>query len=163
MLCSEAKPSSNAEIYYLHNLFPSTPKHSACTLLLTTILLRSLLAGLQLVEVPAADVQITLVGVHARPELRDLVFAHAGRVVRGAVRGAGIAVGDGLLSGFLGWGRRAAGEPAADGVADGGADCDTAGKSMLACGCLGVWRGKLTYAAVLAIWPKRPGPCDAWA
>ena len=70
--------------------------------LLSTVLVRSLLARLQLVEVPATDVQVTLVLVHARPELADLVLAYTWWVVAAAVDGAGITVGDSLRGLFLG-------------------------------------------------------------
>jgi hypothetical protein len=55
--------------------------------------------------------------------LTDLVLAHAGRVVRLTVCGLSVAVRDGLLRCFLGRGG-AAGEPAADCMADGRTYCN---------------------------------------
>jgi hypothetical protein len=118
------------------------------------------LARLELVKVPAADGEVALVLVHAAPEVGDVLCANAGGLVLGVHGGLAVLVlGERLVdrrSGCAG----AAAEPTANGVADGGTDCDTAvGRDMLA---LRLYEGGLlsvaTYAAVLAIWPKRPLP-----
>lgn len=138
----------------------------------------------QLIKIPSADGQITLVLIHAAAEVAH-VRSTSGVLDRRAVRAAlpqAVVHGLGLRgrsSGLrLGRGAGAAAEEAADGVADGGADCDTAvGKRKE--GSL-VWTGFKTflvlliggfgsdgrrghtYAAVEAIWPKRPGPELCW-
>lgn len=78
------------------------------------------LAGLQLLEVPVADLHVAALLVHARGELlgRGLAVVVAGPLV--LVRGLG------LHRGLLGCGGLGgAAEHAAEGVADGRADGDT--------------------------------------
>jgi hypothetical protein len=94
------------------------------------VLARRLLARLELVQVPSADGQAALVVVHALAEVVDVGSARAGRGHLGSLRHLGcVLVGLGEL-GVLGrgvrGGRRAAAEPAADGVANRRTDCDTA-------------------------------------
>jgi hypothetical protein len=86
---------------------------------------RRLLARLQLVQVPPADGQVALVLRHAVVEALDVASAGAGRLL--ALLHLLVLLREvGVLGRGLG-GRGAATEEAADGVADGGADCDTAG------------------------------------
>lgn len=96
------------------------------------VLTSSLLASLELFEVPAANGHVALVLVHAVGETLDVRGAWTGGfsgralgvqgVVHG-VTGACIGVG-GLLLLFNGSGRGAATEKATDGMAEGGADSD---------------------------------------
>ena len=119
------------------------------------------LAGLELVKVVAADGHVATVLVHAALEVVDISLADLGLVV---VLGAGVVAGVGVgrssllrLGGLL---ARTAAEETADSVADRGTDGDTTGtlsafvRSFPRSGLCVVQ----TYAAVLAIWPKRPGP-----
>jgi hypothetical protein len=141
------------------------------------ILASSLLAGLELVQVPATDIQASLVLVHALPEVTNLGLACAIGAL--SVVGSLLLV---LLSevGRLsllgsGFGGRATGEETANGVANGGADCYTTAQivslllrqygdaNMLQSFTYArFWRIGVTiggtYAAVEAICPKRPGP-----
>ena len=88
------------------------------------VLTSSLLASLQLIQVPSANRQATLVLVHAGAELLDVSRARARRL---HLCGALVLLCEfGVLGRSLGGcGGRAAAEEAADGVADGGSDCDT--------------------------------------
>lgn len=83
------------------------------------------LAGLELLEVPVADLHVAVVLVHALCE----VLRGARAVVVVLVLGGR---GGGGSSGSRGGFRRAAGEEAADGVADRGADSDTTARELLA-------------------------------
>lgn len=91
----------------------------------TLILPRSRLARLELIQVPPADGKASLVLVHALAEVIDVGRADAalGRGVDLLVLLGEVVV---LGRGLGGRGGGAAGEPAADGVADRGADCYTA-------------------------------------
>lgn len=96
----------------------------------TLVLSRGRLARLELVQVPSADGQAALVLVHALAEVIDVSRTRARRLLhlcRGLVLLGEVGV---LGRGFGGRGRAAA-EPAADGVADGGADCDTAARALV--------------------------------
>lgn len=85
------------------------------------------LASLQLIQIPAADGQVALVLVHAGAEVADVLRADRRRLVLRVHRhGAVVRLSHGLV-GRRGGRARAAAEPAAHGVADRGADCDTAG------------------------------------
>ena len=108
--------------HYKTALFPTSSS--------TLVVLGSSLAGLELLKVPVADLHITLVVVHALRELRGGALAVAG-VPLVVLGGSGLGL-DGL---GLGSGSRlggAAGEEAADGVADGGTDRNTAVERKLA-------------------------------
>lgn len=86
------------------------------------------LAGLQLIQIPSTDGQITAVLVHAGAEIPHVRRTGAGglEVVVGG-EGAVFSLRDGRLGGFgRRGGRGAAAEEAAEGVADGGANCYTA-------------------------------------
>lgn len=127
-LVSEQRPSipsaPDALLYYtpLHAFFPS--------LMLLLILLRGRLTRLQLIQIPPTNRQIALVLIHARLEAADLALADLGRLV-GLVHRvlAVLRLGDGLVGRGLRSGGAAA-EPAADGVPDGGSDCDAAGEGV---------------------------------
>lgn len=148
------------------------------------VLARRLLAGLELVEVPAADAQVAVVLVHAVVERLDVAGARAGGLALALALVGGLVLlrKVGVLSG-LGGGRSAA-EEAADCVADGRTDRDTSGSELAffrlvrladeiakggddarpsnrAPSCERFSR-MCTYAAVLAIWPNNPGPWLAW-
>lgn len=110
--------------FYAFLLFPYSPLMSSCPPL---VLAGSLLAGLELVKVPSADVQRALVLVHALAEVVDvrgtcalLLALVAAGVVCALLEGRGLRLG----------GRRAGAttEEATDGVADRGTDCNTAGE-----------------------------------
>jgi hypothetical protein len=84
----------------------------------------------QLVQVPSTDGHVALVLIQALAEV--LHVGRAGRVLPG--RGAvalveaafhGLSLGSSSLLGFGGGARGATAEEAADGVADGGTNCDT--------------------------------------
>lgn len=102
----------------------SLPLHSI-SLYYTLVLTSRSLASLQLIQVPPADCQATLVLVHALAERVDVLSARPGLRLRRSVDLVLL-----LELGALGrrLGRRAAAttEPAADGMADGRSDCDTA-------------------------------------
>lgn len=91
------------------------------------ILTSGLLARLELVQIPAADVQASLILIHALPEVADLSLARA----VGALGVVGslllVLLGEvgrlSLLGGGLGG--RATREEPANGMANGGADCYT--------------------------------------
>jgi hypothetical protein len=85
---------------------------------------RCRLARLQLIQVPPADCQVTAVFVHALAEAVDVLRAHARRLVV-HLRGVGVGSVVVLRSGLCGRGGPTAKE-AADCVADGGADSDSA-------------------------------------
>ncbi|KAI7288024.1 hypothetical protein KC345_g37 [Hortaea werneckii] len=89
----------------------------------------SRLASLELVKIPAANGQVATVIVHASPEVVHVRLAHLGRLVVGVEGGLAVGgLGDWLSrGGFRLRGAAAAAEEAADGVADRGAYCDTAG------------------------------------
>ena len=166
---------------FLHRVQPKTPQLRSNIQLRPQrgkglVLAGSGLAGLELLEVPAADVHVALVLVHALGE----GLGGAGAVIApGAVvlGGGGGSRGDSLGAGVGNRGGATAGEEAADGVADGGADSYTttvcerkhsvsAGdeNELYISGIARVERRERgTYAAVLAIWPKRPGPWDTGA
>lgn len=97
-----------------------------CTAL---VLARGLLARLQLVQVPAADVEVALVLGHAVIEGLDVTSARAGRLALRHGRLLVLLSEVGALGRGLGGCGRAAAEETANGVADGRADCDTAGGS----------------------------------
>lgn len=86
----------------------------------------------KLVQVPSANAEVALVLVHALAEVANVRLA--GRVAIGAVGGValpqsgvhGLGLGGSCLLG-LGGGTGTAAEETTDGVADGGADCDTTG------------------------------------
>jgi len=89
------------------------------------VLAGSSLARLELVKVPAADGKVALVLVHAAPEVGDVLCAHTRGLVLGVHGGLAVLVlGERLVDGRSGCAGAAA-EPTADGVADGGSDCDT--------------------------------------
>lgn len=117
------------------------------------------LAGLQLLEVPRASLHVALVLIQALSELLSVDVAVPGLPV--VLLWSGLGVVDSGLWGSLGG---AATEETTDGMADGGADCDTA-VSLLVCGQRSSlpprgmdWEGWRTYAAVEAMLAKRPGP-----
>lgn len=85
------------------------------------------LARLELLEVPVADLHVAALLVHALVELQCGRLAVVAEIL---LRVLCLRL-DGLLGRGLG-GRGAAGEEAADGVADGRADGDTAGGTELA-------------------------------
>ena len=117
------------------------------------------LARLELVKVPAADGKVALVLVHAAPEVGDILCANAGSLVLGVYGGlAVLGLGKRLVDRCSGCAGSAA-EPTANGVADGRTDSDTTvGREMLASSFYRKEYSVPTYAAVLAIWPKRPLP-----
>lgn len=119
------------------------------------VLASSLLARLELVKVPTADSQRALVLIHASSEVGNVGLASPwALVVLGLSIGVVVSQRRLLL---LGWsGGAAAAEEATDGVTDGGSDCDTAGGCQYVAMVSEV-EGR-AYAAVLAIWPKRPEP-----
>lgn len=100
--CLDSLPKDNRAarytIYSIPPLHPSPcPSHPL-------ILAGSSLAGLELVEIPSANVQAALVLVHALPEVTDLGLASAtlavvvgGLVLLGKIGGCGL-----LLSGLRG-------------------------------------------------------------
>jgi hypothetical protein len=92
------------------------------------VLTRSLLARLELIQVPPANRQAPLVVIHALSELIDVVGACAA-LLRAHVD-LGVLLREVGVLGRVGggFGRGAAAEPAAYCVADGGADGDTAKK-----------------------------------
>jgi hypothetical protein len=115
----------------------------------------------QLLKIPPANVHIPLVLIHALGKrLRRRRAVVAPLVVLSA------RVLSSLRNRRLG-GRRPAKERAdcvAEGVSDGGANCDTAGEGVSPYSLASVdgqGRGRTAYAAVVAIWPKRPGPWEA--
>jgi hypothetical protein len=92
------------------------------------ILSRRALARLELIQVPPADSKTTLVLIHALSEVVDVGRAGTRRLLH--LRRGGVLVLAGefrRLGRRFGGSRGAAAEPAADGVADGGSYCDTAG------------------------------------
>ena len=98
-----------------------------CISLSLLVVRSSLLASLELVQVPAADRQATLVLIHALAEVVDVGRANAAALLRRVV--LLVLLGEvGALGRLLGGGsgRAAAAEKTADGVADGGADGNTA-------------------------------------
>lgn len=121
---------------------------------------RSSLAGLELLKVPVADLHVAVVLVEALRE--GLGGAGAVVVLRPRVLGRSSSLD--LLGGRSRLGGAAA-EEATDGVANGGADGDTTVVEDLVSSvlrrqgvlCSAAEDGR-TYAAVLAIWPKSPGP-----
>lgn len=117
----------------------------------TLVGLCGLLAGLELLEVPAADLHVAVVLGHAVGEVLCVDLAASATVLL-ALSGDLL----GLL--LLNWLRGASAEEAANGVADGGADGNTAVQRVNRYAMSPAWSA--TYAAVLAIWPKRPGPPD---
>jgi len=124
------------------------------------VLAGSSLARLELVKVPAADGKVALVLVHAAPEVGDVLCANARGLVLGVHGGlAVLGLGNRLVGRRSGCAGTTA-EPTANGVTDGGTDCDTAMEgNMLALGFqYERFQSVATYAAVLAIWPKRPLP-----
>jgi hypothetical protein len=72
-------------VYMLFCLL-SSPPHPVISPLLLRVLGSSLLTRLQLIQVPATDVQVPLICVHAASELENLVLAYFWRVVGLAVR-----------------------------------------------------------------------------
>lgn len=82
----------------------------------------------QLLQIPPADLHVAAVLVHALGELRSRALAVARGVPLVVVLLGGCGLGLRRGSGLGG----AAGEEAADGVADGGTDCDTTGTEALA-------------------------------
>lgn len=123
---------------------------------------------------------MAIVLVHAVAEITDVVGASRVLVLllvgaalpQTVVHGLG---GSGLLRLSGGTGATT-GEETTDGVADGGTDSDTAARKLAVSprksstpDFLGKMRRSLfgfyfswTYAAVEAIWPKRPGPALCW-
>ena len=133
----------------------------------------------QLLQVPAADLHVAALLVHAAGELlgRVLAVVAPAVVLLLALRRDGHLLLLLLLNGGRGG---AAAEEAADGVADRGADRDTTvvEPAMSATYILARMRPSSragppnmdsrgaswirdAYAAVVAIWAKRPGPCEA--
>lgn len=114
------------------------------------VLAGSSLARLELVKVPAADGKVALVLVHAAPEVGNVLCANARGLVLGVHGGlAVLGLGDGLVDRCSGCAGTAA-EPTANGVTDGGTDCDTAVRGgMLASGFHGETpiRGNLRSSA----------------
>ena len=103
---------------HLYTHFPTS--HSAFELILTS----SRLTSLQLIQIPATDRQIALILIHTALEVHHLALADFGGLVSLIHRVlAVLLLSDGLVDGCFGLGA-AATEPAADCVADGGADCD---------------------------------------
>jgi hypothetical protein len=90
------------------------------------VLRSSRLASLQLIQIPTADSQATLVIVHALAEAVHIIRASAASLAHGSLLVLLLEVG--VLRGLLGRRRGTAAEKAADCVADGGAYCDTAVK-----------------------------------
>jgi hypothetical protein len=106
-----------------------------------------LLARLQLVQVPPADGQVALVLCHAVVEALDVASAGAGRLL--ALLHLLVLLREvGVLGRSLG-GCGATAEEAAKGVADGGADCDTAG-GLLASASLDERRGLKAHPCALS-------------
>lgn len=102
----------------------------------TLVLGSSSLASLELIKVPAADVQATLVLVHAIREVLDISLAHLGLRRRVAVALVETLVhalrrSHGLLLGLRRLGAGATEEHVANGVTDGGTDSDTTVKIIL--------------------------------
>jgi hypothetical protein len=96
------------------------------TKLFHLVLRGSRLAGLELIEVPAANVQTALILIHAATEVGDVRLAGSGSLVAVGCVGAVVCrVGHGLGR-LLGRSRGAATEEAADCVTDRGTDGDTA-------------------------------------
>ena len=92
---------------------------------MTLVLASSLLTRLQLIQIPSTDGQIALVLVHALAEVGHFTGAHGGCLVIAGLDLLGCLL---LLDGCRG----ATAEPAADGLANGGADCDATAKLLLA-------------------------------
>lgn len=88
------------------------------------VVLGSSLAGLELLKVPIADLHVAAVLVHARGELLGGALAVGGAPLVVLLRGSGL---DLLLRRGSSL-RGAAGEHAADGMANGGTDRDTTGR-----------------------------------
>lgn len=95
-----------------------------------------MLTTYQLVQVPTADADVALVLIHALAEVADVVRA-GGVLVLLLVGTAlpqtvvhGLGVGGSLLLGLSGGTGTTAAEKTANGVADGGADCNTAGRKL---------------------------------
>jgi hypothetical protein len=90
------------------------------------VLARSLLARLQLIQVPPTNRQAPLVIIHALAKLIHIVRARTALLARHV--DLAVLLGEvGVLRRVGGgFGRGAAAEPAADCVADRGTDCDTA-------------------------------------
>lgn len=92
------------------------------------VLRSSLLARLQLIQIPPADGQAALVLIHALAEVVDVRLAGAALV--GSLALLVLLREVGVLGRGLGGRGGAAAEEAADGVADGGAYCDTAAEML---------------------------------
>ena len=140
---------------------------------MSLVLTARLLTSLQLIQIPPTHGQIALVLVHAVSETRHLALAHLRRLVGLVLRVLAVArLGEGLVGGGGGL-LAAAAEPAADSVADGGAYCDAAVSHQTVSSysfarpapmaflfddtsISGI--RSITYAAVLAICPNKPGP-----
>lgn len=130
---------------------------------MTSVGLSSSLASLELLKVPVADLHVATLLIHAPSEVLRRASAVIRLVLVVVVVGLVVLLLDGSSSGCLGRCRRATAEHAANGMADGGAYCDTAGQRI------SFWFERWerdeaeTYAAVLAIWPNRPGPWEGAA
>jgi len=139
---------------YIHTS-PSNPllhlflSRTATTLnIVHLVLARRRLTRLQLIQIPPAHREVPLVLIHALPEVADVRLARLRRLkvlVDGVLATLGLREGLGGL-GRGGRGGGAAAEETADGVADGGADCDTTGRGKELVGTVGgdegvvVWR-----------------------
>lgn len=138
----------------------SAPWHSSAVA--TLVLASSSLAGLELLEVPPADLHVAALLVHTLGEL----LGGAGAVVApGLAVGVRLAVGlDAVVGGLGGQGlaAAAAAEEARDGVADGGAYRDTTFVWSVSFffALTDLIPEKMAYAAVLAMFPSIPPPMD---
>lgn len=134
----------------------------------------------QLIHIPPANGHVALVIIHALSERPNIVLAR--RRLSPAAGGAVALVETvvHLLGGGgwgcllrLSWGAGATAEETTEGMADGRADGDTAGcgiavslfsRPTFSSHMAGHLRYMYcTYAAVEAIWPKRPDPALCWA
>jgi hypothetical protein len=122
-------PSIHASTHHSPSHPCSVPKY-----LNNLVLARTRLACLQLIQVPSTDVQTALVVIHAFPEVLNIALARAAAVL--ALLGVVCLVLVCEVGGLGGFGRRGGlgggpAEHAAQGVADGGADCYTAGRLLV--------------------------------
>lgn len=111
---------------------PEIPQRMASSFASSLVLSSRSLAGFQLVQVPTANSQITLILIHAVPEVADIsrastvlcrVICSRATLPQAAVHGLGRGRSLLRLSGSAG--RRTAREKASDGVSDRGTDCYT--------------------------------------
>ena len=113
----------------------------------------------QLLQIPAANLHIALVLIQTLSKLLRirLTAPRTPAILLGLVALRSYSV---ILWCLLSWSAGSATEEAADGMADRRAYCNTTVSFRLVQIPEFSFWARGTYAAVLAIWPKRPGPCD---